>query len=220
MCRTFLGCKELLQSTAWELAVGQTASDYAECSGYDCLRRTLRSSSHAGGHWFESSSFHQIPPHLRWDFSFAWTPQTVVTARFSSLHANNFDTTLQQVGTNFFASIDFLKGRVAFDLEWNSKDQTFDRDLLAMRTYYDCDIVSVGVIITRAQELNDVFKTIYDYDTKSGTWKPILRKYGASTTWMGKLTSRLDSRRSWVHKEIYRDYQNQERIKRFEARKR
>ena len=93
-------------------------------------------------------------------------------------------------------NIDFLKGRVAFDLEWNSKDQTFDRDLLAMRTYYDCYIVSVGVIITRAQELNDVFKTIYDYDTKSGTWKPILRKYGASTTWMGKLTSRLDSRRN------------------------
>lgn len=34
-------------------------------------------------------------------------------------------------------NIDFLKGRIAFDLEWNSKDQTFDRDLLAMRTYYD-----------------------------------------------------------------------------------
>ena len=26
-------------------------------------------SSHAGGHWFESSSLHQIPPQLRWDFS-------------------------------------------------------------------------------------------------------------------------------------------------------
>ena len=25
--------------------------------------------------------------------------------------------------------IDYVKGRVAFDLEWNSKDQTFDRDL-------------------------------------------------------------------------------------------
>ena len=30
-------------------------------------------------------------------------------------------------------NIDFLKNRIAFDLEWNSKDQTFDRDLLAMR---------------------------------------------------------------------------------------
>lgn len=88
-------------------------------------------------------------------------------------------------------NIDFLKGRVAFDLEWNSKDQTFDRDLLAMRTYYECDIISVGVIITRSKELNDMFKTILDSDGK-----PIIRKYGASTTWMGKLLYRLNSRRN------------------------
>ena len=93
-------------------------------------------------------------------------------------------------------NIDFLKNRIAFDLEWNSKDQTFDRDLLAMRTYYDCDLVSAGIIITRSAELNDIFKTIYDYDGKTRQWKPILRKYGASTTWMGKLTYRLDSRRN------------------------
>lgn len=93
-------------------------------------------------------------------------------------------------------NIDFVKGRIAFDLEWNSKDQTFDRDLLAMRTYYDCDIISAGIIITRAEELNDVFKTVYDFDSKSNSWKAIIRKYGASTTWMGKLISRLDSRRN------------------------
>lgn len=88
-------------------------------------------------------------------------------------------------------NIDFLKNRVAFDLEWNSKDQTFDRDLLAMRTYYDCDIISAGVIITRSQELNDVFRSVLDHDGK-----PIMRKYGASTTWMGKLLYRLNSRRN------------------------
>ena len=93
-------------------------------------------------------------------------------------------------------NIDFIKGRVAFDLEWNSKDQTFDRDLLAMRTYYDCDIISAGIIITRSSELNDVFKTVYAQDGKTGIWKPIMPKYGASTTWMGKLTYRLDSRRN------------------------
>ncbi|MCD7770060.1 MAG: restriction endonuclease, partial [Oscillospiraceae bacterium] len=42
-------------------------------------------------------------------------------------------------------NIDFLKNRVAFDLEWNSKDQTFDRDLLAMRTYFDCGLIDVVV---------------------------------------------------------------------------
>ena len=79
-------------------------------------------------------------------------------------------------------NIDFLKNKVAFDLEWNSKDQTFDRDLLAMRTYFDCGLIDVGVIVTRAAELNDIFK-------EAG----VMAKYGASTTWMGKLLYRLDS---------------------------
>lgn len=82
-------------------------------------------------------------------------------------------------------NIDFLKNRVAFDLEWNSKDQTFDRDLLAMRTYFECGLIDVGVIVTRAENLNDVFRNL-----------GILSKYGASTTWMGKLIYRLDSRRN------------------------
>ena len=82
-------------------------------------------------------------------------------------------------------NIDFLKNKVAFDLEWNSKDQTFDRDLLAMRTYFDCGLVDVGVIVTRSATLNDVFRR-----------EGIMSKYGASTTWMGKLTYRLDSRRN------------------------
>ena len=82
-------------------------------------------------------------------------------------------------------NIDFLKNKVAFDLEWNSKDQTFDRDLLAMRTYFDCGRIDAGVIITRSEELNEIFKDLN-----------IMAKYGASTTWMGKLLYRLDSRRN------------------------
>lgn len=82
-------------------------------------------------------------------------------------------------------NIDFLKNKVAFDLEWNSKDQTFDRDLLAMRTYFDCGLIDVGVIVTRSEELNKIFKDM-----------GIMAKYGASTTWMGKLLYRLDSRRN------------------------
>ena len=82
-------------------------------------------------------------------------------------------------------NIDFVKNKVAFDLEWNSKDQTFDRDLLAMRTYFDCGLIDVGVIVTRAEELNDIFRA-----------KGIMAKYGASTTWMGKLLYRLKARRN------------------------
>lgn len=82
-------------------------------------------------------------------------------------------------------NIDFMKGKVAFDLEWNSKDQTFDRDLLAMRTYFDCGLIEVGIIITRSQELNEIFSDL-----------GIKAKYGASTTWLGKLEYRLKSRRN------------------------
>ena len=88
-------------------------------------------------------------------------------------------------------NIDFLKGRIAFDLEWNSKDQTFDRDLLAMRTYFDCGLIDVGIIVTRSQELNDIFREIKDSNGKT-----LISKYGASTTWMGKLEYRLKSRRN------------------------
>lgn len=88
-------------------------------------------------------------------------------------------------------NIDFIKGKVAFDLEWNSKDQTFDRDLLAMRTYFDCGLIEVGIIVTRSKELNDIFK-----ETSDSNGKPLISKYGASTTWMGKLEYRLKSRRN------------------------
>lgn len=82
-------------------------------------------------------------------------------------------------------NIDFVKGKVAFDLEWNSKDQTFDRDLLAMRTYFECGIIDVGIIVTRSTELVDIFKKL-----------DINKKYGPSTTHMDKLIYRLDSRRN------------------------
>lgn len=88
-------------------------------------------------------------------------------------------------------NIDFIKGKVAFDLEWNSKDQTFDRDLLAMRTYFDCGLIEVGIIVTRSKELNDIFRETLDAHGKN-----LLSKYGASTTWMGKLEYRLKSRRN------------------------
>lgn len=78
--------------------------------------------------------------------------------------------------------VDYIKGRVAFDLEWNSKDQTFDRDLFAFRTFFDCDRISAGVLVTRSNELDPVFSRLGD---------DIKKKYGASTTHMGKLLPRL-----------------------------
>ena len=82
--------------------------------------------------------------------------------------------------------IDYVKGEIAVDLEWNSKDQTFDRDLYAFRTFYECGVITCGIIITRSEKLNAVF---------SALGENIKKKYGASTTWMGKLLPRIHARR-------------------------
>lgn len=83
-------------------------------------------------------------------------------------------------------NIDYVKEHVAMDMEWNSKDQTFDRDLFAFRTFYECGIISCGVLITRSASLNPIFESL---------GPEVKRKYGASTTWMGKLLPRLQTRR-------------------------
>lgn len=82
--------------------------------------------------------------------------------------------------------IDYVKGNVAIDMEWNSKDQTFDRDLYAFRTFYECGVITCGVIITRSEAMNHIFAALGN-DVKN--------KYGASTTWMGKLLPRIHARR-------------------------
>lgn len=81
--------------------------------------------------------------------------------------------------------IDFVKNAVAFDMEWNSKDQTFDRDLYAFRAFHEAGIVSAAVLLTRSESLNEVFREL-----------GIMGKYGASTTWMGKLLYRINAGRA------------------------
>ena len=81
--------------------------------------------------------------------------------------------------------VDYLKGRVAFDLEWNSKDQTFDRDLYAFRAFFEYNAISVGILVTRSNELDPLFRRLN-----------IISKYGASTTHMGKLLPRLEAGRN------------------------
>ena len=99
--------------------------------------------------------------------------------------------------------IDYVKGKVAFDLEWNSKDQTFDRDLYAFSAFANCGVVDVAVLVTRSASLNPIFRKLGSALGKDGkpemkNGKPRLtaEKYGASTTWMGKLLYRLNAGRN------------------------
>ena len=93
--------------------------------------------------------------------------------------------------------VDFWRGRVAFDYEWNSKDQTYDRDLYAFRSFFEAGVIDVGVIVTRAlpPEFFQSLGHCLDRDGRE-TSKTVAAKFGASTTGTHKLISRIAAGRS------------------------
>lgn len=77
--------------------------------------------------------------------------------------------------------IDCYKNRVALEIEWNNKDPFFDRDLNNFRLLFDLRAISVGIIITRCDNLQDIFKEL-----GRGA------SFGASTTHLSKLLPRIE----------------------------
>lgn len=92
--------------------------------------------------------------------------------------------------------LDYIKFRVALDLEWNSKDQTFDRDLYAFSVFFTYNKISVAVLITGSNELDPYIISLGSYTDKNGRTRRYIDKYGASTTQMRKLLPRLRSGRN------------------------
>ncbi len=87
--------------------------------------------------------------------------------------------------------VDCVKGRVALEIEWSNKDPFFDRDLNNFRLLFELRAISVGVIITKSDDLMDVMKEIWVV-TKKGTKTTVWKKYGNSTTWMNQLIPRIE----------------------------
>lgn len=95
-----------------------------------------------------------------------------------------FDTKIQ-VDNNISETpthkIDCYKNRIALEIEWNNKDPFYDRDLNNFRLLFNLRVISVGIIITRSDELQEIFN-----DLGKGS------SYGASTTHMSKLLPRIE----------------------------
>jgi len=87
--------------------------------------------------------------------------------------------------------VDCVMDGVALEIEWSNKDPFYDRDLNNFRLLFDLRAISVGVIITKSDELADLFKSI-KVDGADGKQGSLYSKYGASTTWMGKLIPRIE----------------------------
>ncbi len=78
-------------------------------------------------------------------------------------------------------SVDCFKNEVALEVEWNNKDPFYDRDLNNFRLLFDLRAISVGVIVTRCDELQKIFTSL-----EKG------KSYGASTTHLSKLLPRIE----------------------------
>ena len=77
--------------------------------------------------------------------------------------------------------IDNFKNRVGVEVEWNNKTEFYDRDLNNFRLLKDLRVLSVGVIITRLSELQEIFD-----DLGKGA------SYGNSTTHWSKLLPKVE----------------------------
>jgi hypothetical protein len=94
-----------------------------------------------------------------------------------------FDTKISVDGQDMDSpthAVDCYKNGIALEIEWNNKDPFFDRDLNNFRLLFELRAVSVGIIITRCDELQEIFDSL-------GRGK----SYGASTTHMSKLLPRI-----------------------------
>jgi hypothetical protein len=78
-------------------------------------------------------------------------------------------------------SVDCYKNHVALEVEWNNKDPFFDRDLNNFRLLFDLRAISIGAIITRCDELQDIFDELGRGES-----------YGTSTAHMSKLLPRIE----------------------------
>jgi hypothetical protein len=77
--------------------------------------------------------------------------------------------------------VDEYKNKVAVEVEWNNKDPFFDRDRNNFRLLFDLRVISVGVIITRTDELQILFNSLGRGSS-----------YGMATTHMSKLLPKLE----------------------------
>src|SRR2546428_5735423 len=77
--------------------------------------------------------------------------------------------------------VDLFKNRIALEIEWNNKDPFFDRDLDNFRHLFELDLISVGIVLNRRDELQEIFDALGKGHS-----------YGASTTHMSKLLSRIN----------------------------
>jgi hypothetical protein len=134
----------------------------------------LRRSDIAKGGGNKSAISRGLDRHL---LGFGWKKETFDT-RVTVTTRVTASTTTYDVPTH---EVDCFKNRGALEVEWNNKDPFYDRDLNNFRLLFELRVIDLGIIITRTDDLQSIFKAI-----GRGA------SFGESTTHMGKLLPKID----------------------------
>lgn len=90
-----------------------------------------------------------------------------------------------RVDENVFDSpthkVDCFKNGIGVEIEWNNKTEFYDRDLNNFRLLFELRALNVGVIITRCDELQEIFDGLGRGSS-----------YGSTTTILSKLLRKLE----------------------------
>lgn len=90
-----------------------------------------------------------------------------------------------RVDQNVFDSpthkVDCFKNGIGVELEWNNKTEFYDRDLNNFRLLFELRALNVGVIITRCDELQEIFDSLGRGSS-----------YGPTTTILSKLLRKME----------------------------
>jgi Restriction endonuclease BglII. len=77
--------------------------------------------------------------------------------------------------------VDCFKNGIGVEIEWNNKTEFYDRDLNNFRLLFELRALNVGVIITRCDELQEIFDSLGRGSS-----------YGPTTTILSKLLRKME----------------------------
>jgi hypothetical protein len=120
-----------------------------------------------------------------------WMPRnTSIAMKLTTKHGTKTEVTERNLDTH---EVDLCKGKIAVEVQWNNKDPFFSRDLNTFRLLHELGSISVGIIVTRSDELQDLFKELGWVKDRNEGWQRVAAKYGASTTHWSKLMPRVEA---------------------------
>ena len=73
-------------------------------------------------------------------------------SKFASVSSNSTTHEIDHIISNISNKM------IALEIEWNNKDEFFDRDFQSMRGLYELGVIDLAVIVTRGEKLEQSFK--------------------------------------------------------------